>query len=116
MKYILGLVLLMLFGLIGYCQSKSYKSSVKTNYTTSSDVKVESRDISISDSIIVITNFIGGKIPLELTIDSTTTKKFLYTNDCIWNYCTATIYKNIVKFVAVVNEKKRNVIVVSNKG
>lgn len=92
------------------CFSQTYKSSLITKYKTSLDVKAESRTITITESNIVISNVYEGIRDMILNIDSTTSKKFLYTEKCLWHYCTSMdpIFKKSVKFVAIEDSKNES--------
>ena len=73
MKKLILLALLM-SSLTVFSQT-TYNSSVTTKYKTEGEVFQKQRTITVSDTVITITNFLGGTKPLNLKVNEIKEKK-----------------------------------------
>ncbi len=86
---------------------KTYKSTYSTKYKVKYVDTDKNRNITISDSKISITNFIGEAKTLLLHVDSVIEKTDKYGQTKKWYYCT-TLEKDVInktntKFIVTIN-------------
>jgi len=67
----------------------TYNSSVTTKYKSEGEVIEKQRTITVSDTEITITNFVGGTKPLNLTVDEIKEKEDDWDGLMKWYYCTS---------------------------
>jgi hypothetical protein len=79
--------LLLLFISITVSGQTTYNSSVTTRYKFEGEVFEKQRTITVSDTIITITNFVGGTKPLNLIVNEIKAKKDEYEGIMKWYYC-----------------------------
>ena len=89
MKKSFILILLFSISIVSFSQ-KTYTSSVTTKYKTEGEVIEKSRTITISDTKISISDYLGGTRTLVLTVDNIVEKEFGWDGLCKWYYCTST--------------------------
>jgi len=89
MKHLFFSVFLFLSGNV-FCQT-TYNSSVTTKYKSEAEVVEKQRSITISDTEITITNFVGGTMPLNLTVNEIKEKEDDWNGLMKWYYCVSTV-------------------------
>lgn len=67
----------------------TYNSSVTTKYKSEGEVIEKQRTITISDTDITITNFVGGTKPLNLKVNEIKEKEDSWDGLMKWYYCTS---------------------------
>ena len=89
-NYMKNLIFLALLFLSGNMFSQTtYDSSVTTRYKSEGKVIEKQRTITISDSEITITNFVGGTKPLNLKVNEIKEKEDNWGSLKKWYYCTS---------------------------
>lgn len=88
------IILSIVFATNAYGQ-KSYNSSVTTKYKSEGEVIEKQRTITISDSKIIISNFVGGTKPIELKVNNIKEKEDKWDGLMKWYYCTR-MEKNVI--------------------
>lgn len=82
------LVSLLFFSITVFGQT-TYNSSVTTKYKSEGEVIEEQRTITVSDTEITITNFVGGTKPLNLKVNEIKEKEDDWDGLMKWYYCTS---------------------------
>ena len=86
-----NLILLILVFLASNVYSQTtYNSSVTTRYKSEGEIIKKPRTITVSNSEITISNFIGGTKPLNLIVNEIKEKEDDWDGLMIWYYCTST--------------------------
>ncbi len=73
----------------------TYNSSVTTKYRSEGEVIEKQRTITISDTEITITNFVGGTKPLNLKVNDIKEKEDDWDGLMKWYYCTS-VEKDVI--------------------
>ena len=87
MKYLIFSLFLIISG--NAFSQTTYNSSVTTKYKTEGEVIEKQRTITISDTDITITNFVGGTKPLNLKVNEIKEKEDDWDGLMKWYYCTS---------------------------
>jgi len=107
MKKSFILILLFSISIVSFSQ-KTYTSSVTTKYKTEGEVIEKSRTITISDTKISISDYLGGTRTLVLTVDNIVEKEFGWDGLCKWYYCTSTekdvINDEFTKYIVIIKK------------
>lgn len=82
------LVPLLFFSMTIFGQT-TYNSSVTTKYKTEGEVIEKQRTITVSDTEITISNFVGGTKPLNLKVNEIKEKEDDWDGLMKWYYCTS---------------------------
>jgi len=85
----------------------TYNSSVTTSYESEGEVIEKQRTITVSDTEITITNFVGGTKPLNLTIDEIKEKEDNWDGLMKWYYCTSKdkdVINGYIKYIIVMKK------------
>lgn len=107
MKKSLFILLFIAVSIVSFSQ-KVYTSSVTTKYKTEGEIIEKSRTITISDSKISISDYLGGTRTLNLTVDNIVEKEFGWDGICKWYYCSSTekdpINNEFTKYIVIVKK------------
>lgn len=82
------LVSLLFFSITVFGQT-TYNSSVTTKYKSEGEVIEKHRTITVSDTEIIITNFVGGTKSLNLKVNEIKEKEDDWDGLMKWYYCTS---------------------------
>lgn len=86
-----NLILLILVFLASNVYSQTtFNSSVTTKYKSEGEIIKKPRTITVSNSEITISNFIGGTKPLNLIVNEIKEKEDDWDGLMNWYYCTST--------------------------
>ncbi|PCH52660.1 MAG: hypothetical protein COC22_03720 [Flavobacteriaceae bacterium] len=104
MKRIKDLALIFLVFLVSNLYSQTtYKSSLTTEYKLEGEIIEKQRTITISDTKITISNFIGGTMPLNLKVNEIKEVEDDWFGLMKWYYCTE-IHEKHTEFIIIMKK------------